>query len=171
MRTPLAHTIFCGVILILFTAVSVVKVNAQTALTGNYLEIWDQDSNEKITHAEFYEGMSSALFFEAWDSKKDAKIDRQEFYAGLESMRSVASGSASLPEKSQIYFYVKESSFPYQQDFSSVFKDADLNRNGSLNKGEFYTFIFRQLDEDQNGMLSYLEASNSRLAIFSTKSW
>ena len=170
MRTPLANAIFYGVMVLLLTG-NPLKLKAQNSLPPDYLEAWDEDSNEKITHAEFYKGMSSASFFEAWDLKKDAKIDRQEFYAGMERLRSLASGSASIKEDQQMGFYDGGTAAPAQKDLARIFEEADLNRNQSLNKGEFCTFIFRQLDEDQNGMLSYLEADSTRLAIFSAKSW
>lgn len=134
---------------------------------------WDKDKNDKLTHAEFYEGMKTAGVFEAWDRNGDKLLDRQEVYAGRARMQQLAeknSRAKGAVEESQSWpaaMSVQEgglSSFSNpgtETPFS--FREVDLNRDGTLDKTEFFTALFRLWDQEKRGFLRSHELEEARL--------
>lgn len=147
---------------------------AQSSLPSSFFSVWDVDKNKKLTHAEFYDGLSGTSLFEVWDYDQDSRIERQEFYDGLLEQ---ADYSARVPDE----FNYRASLVPgftsgaalrssevkkeeqANPEYAALFREADLNRDGYLNKAEFYTFIFRFLDRDENGFLGYQECTKTAL--------
>lgn len=143
----------------------------QSNLPRSYFSIWDSDGNQKLTHAEFYDGLSQTGLFEHWDDGQDGYLVRQEFFGKLEQV--FPDFSASLEQEAASEGNSFASYFPEGENFTALdldsanetlFRIADLNRNGKLNKAEFYTMIFRYLDQNENGFLGPLEGRRAALA-------
>lgn len=148
-------------------------IQAQHPSTSQRFKQWDKDKNQKLTHAEFYEGMKAAGVFEAWDRNGDRLLDRQEVYAGRARMQQLAEkdpGSKEAAEGPKSW----PASRPVQEGGLSFFshpgaeagfsfKEVDLNRDGTLDKTEFFTALFRLWDQEKNGFLRSNELEEGRL--------
>lgn len=120
----------------------------------------DADNDSRISYAEFYKGMDSALLFEKWDSSYDGALDRQELYDIIQE-HSMQATRAVVLEASYAGGRLNSGDSHSRQEreagelqlLRSFFRLADLNRDHRLNKTEFYLFLFRQYDADENGSL------------------
>ena len=159
------------IVLFLFFLAIPTKGLAQSLLVQNYFKTWDKDENKKLSHAEFYDGISDTYLYETWDKNENKILDRQEFYDKIEEV-SVDNISANAPDFStsrasissrSIFPNVGLNEYIVLEDKEQLFTKADLNRDGNLNKAEFYTFIFRMLDKDENGFISPREGKSAAL--------
>lgn len=125
--------------------------------------VMDADQDGNISHAEFYRGMDRTLLFEEWDSNHDGGLDRQELYGKLQDERArpadapvlLASDDERMNESGYGSWEEKEDHGIIR--LKNFFRLADLNRDNRLNKAEFYLFMFRQYDTDENGRLMVRE--------------
>lgn len=136
---------------------------------------WDKDNNKKITHAEFYEGMKQTGIFERWDRNEDKLLDRQEVNAGkirmqqlAEKVNTAGQGQASAAEKQEFTSLpLQEGGFSYQRRWGGEaafsFREVDLNRDGTLDKTEFFTALFRLWDRENSGFLRTNQLEESQL--------
>lgn len=130
----------------------------------------DADKDSRISYAEFYKGMDSALLFEKWDSSCNGVLDRQELYDIMQEHRKQAAGAVVL-EASYAGGRLNSGGRSARQEretgelqlLRSFFRLADLNRDHRLNKTEFYLFLFRQYDADENGSLLLSEYTTKSL--------
>ena len=113
---------------------------------------WDKDGNAKLTHAEFYNGLKQKKLFEHWDRTVDGKLDRQEFFSGKEELlknkERILTAEASMVVTNASGPFVPAIVNPAQDEFYREapvfsFEEADLNKNGALDKTEFITALFR----------------------------
>ena len=152
-----------------------VAARAQQSSANPRFVRWDKDRNQKLTHAEFYEGMKTAGVFEAWDRNGDKLLDRQEVYAGRTRMQQLAekrregrdAGVAAGESTEVAALPVQEGRFSYRSgatgETSFSFREVDLNRDGTLDKTEFFTALFRLWDTESNGFLRSHELKDSLL--------
>lgn len=122
----------------------------------------DADQDDRVSHAEFYRGMDGTLLFEDWDNNHDGGLDRQELYDKIqdESVRpAIAVLEASYGARANELGYAsREEKEALEIVWLKTFlRLADLNRDNRLNKAEFYLFMFRQYDTDENGSLIFRE--------------
>lgn len=146
--------IFCGT----------VALQAQPPSKSSRFKQWDKDRNHKLTHAEFYEGMKNTGIFEAWDHNGDNLLDRQEVYAGstrMQQMTEEASGSRVAIQVVQEGGFISFASAGREVGFS--FREVDLNRDGTLDKTEFFTALFRLWDQEKRGFLRSHELKEAQL--------
>lgn len=150
------------------------QVFAQTDLPQSCYSIWDKDKNDKLTHAEFYDGLSGTELFRLWDRNKSNSLSRQEFFARLDVF-PLTPFSAKTPDPSQYQANSSSATLITPVTFSEsgardnkekLFAKADLNRNSNLNQAEFYTLIFRVLDKDGNGFLTETEAEREAMELW-----
>lgn len=146
-----------------FMLATAAAIQAQQPVVNSCFTNWDKDKNHKLTHAEFYEGMKETGIFEAWDKNGDRLLDRQEVYAGKAHMQRIAeknnkqSGTGGQGGTEIAAVFRQESGFSFwntaagEAGFS--FRELDLNRDGTLDKTEFFTALFRFWDQEKIGYL------------------
>lgn len=121
----------------------------------------DADRDRHISHAEFYRGMDDTLLFERWDNNDDGAMDRQEVYDQIKDQSTFpVKGTlqqSSSEKRVQLAAYVPGQEEGKLRQLDNFFRLADLNRDNRLNKAEFYLFLFRQYDADENGSLVLTE--------------
>ncbi len=135
---------------------------------------WDKDSNHKLTHAEFYEGMKEVGVFEVWDKNGDMLLNRQEVYAGRTRMQKNEekrkhhrqAGTAGKEGVGIAGISLQEGSFSFwesEEEAGFSFREVDLNRDGTLDKTEFFTALFRLWDREDKGYLRKYELKEENL--------
>jgi Ca2+-binding EF-hand superfamily protein len=154
-----------------FMLASAATIQAQHPSANSRFAKWDKDRNHKLTHAEFYKGMKETGVFEAWDRNGDRLLDRQEVYANKARMRQIAEKinkpAAGVQEGVEIAGVSKqESSFSFWNTAAEAgfsFPEVDLNRDGTLDKTEFFTALFRLWDQEKTGYLRSHELKEATL--------
>ena len=157
-----------------FLLLTAAVARAQQPVVNSRFSEWDKDNNQKLTHAEFYEGMKATGLFERWDRNGDSLLDRQEVYAGRQRMQQLqlreraqrerSADAAAGPASSAS---LQEGGFSFQYkplgDADFAFREVDLNRDGTLDRTEFFTALFRLWDKEKNGFLRSHELKEARL--------
>lgn len=154
-----------------FLAAGTVKGQFMPSQAGVNFQEWDMDDNSKLTHAEFYRGLNQKKLFEYWDRKSDGNLDRQEFFSGKEKLvekeKQIVTNEAALMASSSSGPMMPVLLNSPQPDFYSklrdfTFEEADLNRNGMLDRTEFITALFRLWDENDSGYIDFSELEKGR---------
>jgi Ca2+-binding EF-hand superfamily protein len=157
-----------------FMLTTAAAIQAQQSSFNARFTNWDKDRNHKLTHAEFYEGMRETGIFEAWDKSGDRLLDRQEVYAGKAHMQQIAEKNNKQPgtggqggaeiagvSRQESSFSLWNTAAAEEAGFS--FREVDLNRDGTLDKTEFFTALFRLWDQEKTGYLRSHELKEATL--------